>query len=501
MIKKAIISVYDKKGIIPLAKALAKRGIEILSTGGTSKILKSAGIKVLEISDFTGQPEILGGRVKTLHPKIFAGILRMPAEIGLVIVDLYPFEKTLKKGNAEEGELIEKIDIGGVSLIRAAAKNYKYVAVVCGPADYKKIEDEIEKYSEIKEETRRFLARKAFERTSSYDETISSFFRKMLAEPELMKLHYEKVRKLRYGENPHQKAVFFRNPLNHDPNVTNAKVLGGKELSFNNMLDTDSALELCKEFQRPTAVFVKHNNPCGVASADTIDKAFVLSHQVDSLSAYGGVVALNRPVTRKIVDYIFDNKLFLEVIIAPSFKKGMVEKLREKQNLRILETGKFKRDTDRRDIRKITGGILIQTANTYVVTEKDLKIVTKKKSTKGQIRAMLFANKVVKHVMSNAIVLAKSKGGVDIITGIGAGQMSRVDSVFMACRKAGRNAKGSVLASDAFFPFPDAVIEAAKHGIKAIIHPGGSIRDQEVIDTANKLGIAMVFSEVRMFRH
>lgn len=501
---RALISVSDKRGVEKIARELGKLGAEIVSTGGTAKYLKGHGIKVTDVSKVTGFEEIMDGRVKTLHPKIFGGILartRDSAEIkkhGLtridwVIVNLYPFEKE---------KTLENIDIGGVSLLRAAAKNHEQVVVICDPADYEPTIREFLKNDDVSLETRMKLARKAFEHTSHYDDVIANFFRKNLGEREALDLHYEKIRKLRYGENPHQKAAFFKNPLNRDANVTNAKLLTeGKELSFNNMLDTDSAFELCKEFERPTAVFVKHNNPCGVASADKIEEAFSLSHQVDPLSAYGAVVAFNRPVTKKVCDYIFKNNLFLEVVIAPKFEKDALECLKQKPKLRILETGPLKRDMDRRDIRKIAGGILVQNANTYIVTEKDLKVISKKKSTPGQIRAMLFANKIVKHVMSNAIVLAKSENGREFVTGIGAGQMSRVDSVFMACKKAGKNANGSSMSSDAFFPFPDAVEEAAKHGITAIIQPGGSIRDDQIIATVNRRRIAMVFSAIRMFRH
>ncbi len=536
---RALISVSDKKGSEKLAKTLVEKGVEIISTGGTAKYLRSHGIKVTDVSSITDFPEILEGRVKTLHPKIFGGILaRRTADragrdndsaelkkhhiegIDWVIVNLYPFEKTaaevFKNGNFKNGKLktaeleqklLENIDVGGVSLLRAAAKNYRGVIVICDPNDYDNILKKFEAgckngYADIDIETRRKLGRKAFELTSHYDDVIANVFRKMLGEPETLDLHYKKVSKLRYGENPHQRAAFFRNPLNKDSNVTNAKLLSrGKELSFNNILDTDSAFELCKEFERPTVVFVKHNNPCGVASAEKIGQAFALSHKVDPLSAYGAVVALNREVNEEITDYIFGNKLFIEVIIAPKFSKGALQKLLEKPNLRILETGALKRDTERRDIRKVAGGLLVETANTYIVSEKDLKIVSKKKPSSAEVRAMLFANKIVKHVMSNAIVLVKSVGAYEVVTGIGAGQMSRVDSVFMACRKAGKQAKGSAMASDAFFPFPDAVEEAAKHGISAVIQPGGSIRDDLIVDTVNKRKIAMVFTGIRLFRH
>jgi phosphoribosylaminoimidazolecarboxamide formyltransferase/IMP cyclohydrolase len=421
--------------------------------------------------------------------------------IDLIVVNLYPFTQTIEKEGVTQEEAIEQIDIGGPTVLRAAAKNFASVTVVTDPADYDLVAKEIEKRGDTTIETRGTLAWKVYEKTANYDRAIANWFRKNLDKPELLSLYYEKVYSLRYGENPHQKAAFFRNPENHDSNVTNAKVLHGKELSFNNIVDANSALELVKEFEKPTVVFIKHNNPCGVASAKTIEKAFDLSFKVDSKSAFGSVVALNRNLTLKIAEYIKENKIFIEVIICPAFEKEALKMLMEKPNIRLLETGELKLDTEKRDIKKVAGGILVQAANTYTVTEKDLKVVTKKSPTEQEIRAMLFANKVCKHVMSNSVVFAKSYDDVDVTTGIGAGQMSRVDSVWIAGRKGGDAVKGSVMASDAFFPFPDGVEEAAKVGVTSIIHPGGSIRDQEVIDVANKLGLSMVTSGIRLFRH
>lgn len=514
MIQRALISVSDKTGIVKFAKSLAKEKIEIFSTGGTAKVLKEAGIAITDVSAYTGFPEIMDGRVKTLHPKIAGGVLAVRSNkehmkqadsagitmIDLVVVNLYPFEETLQNG-ANEADAIEQIDIGGPSLIRAAAKNFAFVTVVTDAADYEKVAQEISQNGDTTLETRKELAWKVFERTAAYDTAIASWFREQLGKPELLDLHYEKVRSLRYGENPHQKGAFFRNPENRDSNVTNAKVLHGKELSFNNIVDANSALELVKEFEKPSVVFIKHNNPCGVASADAIEKAFEASYQVDTQSAFGSVVALNRSVTEKIAEYIIQNKIFIELIICPSFEPEALKILKDKPNIRLLETGPLKLDTEKRDIKKVAGGILVQTANTYTVTEKDLKVVTKKKPTKEQIRAMLFANKVCKHVMSNAVVFAKSEDGLDTTTAVGAGQMSRVDSVWIAARKGNERVKSSVMASDAFFPFPDALEEAAKAGAAAIIQPGGSLRDEEVIAAADKLGIAMVFTGIRSFRH
>lgn len=506
MIKRALISVSDKTGLIDFARRLAAKKIEILSTGGTAKALRDAKIPVTDVSQYTGFPEVMDGRVKTLHPKIHGGVLARRDNkedlaqakkqgiemIDLVVVNLYPFEQE---------QTIEQIDVGGPSLLRAAAKNFQFVTVVTDPADYSGVASEIEKHGDTTLETRKNLAWKAFERTAVYDRAIANWFRESLEKPELLELHYEKVRSLRYGENPHQKAAFFRNPENHDANVTNAKVLHGKELSFNNIVDANSALELVKEFERPTVAFIKHNNPCGVASADTAEEAFDLSFNVDTKSAFGSVIALNRTVTKKIAQYIRNRKIFVELIIAPSFEADALKMLMEKPNIRLLETGRLKLDEEKRDIKKVAGGILVQTANTYAVNEKDLRVVTKKKPAELEIRAMLFANKVCKHVMSNSVVFAKSENGRDVTTGIGAGQMSRVDSVWIAARKGGENVKNSVMASDAFFPFSDAVEEAAKAGATAIISPGGSVRDSEVIATADRIGIAMVFTGIRLFRH
>lgn len=524
--KYALISVYDKTGIKEFAETLSKKGYNIISTGGTSEFLKKAGLEVEDVSSITGFPEILDGRVKTLHPKIFGGILAVRGNkkhieelekqnislIDIVVCNLYPFEETLENENATENELIEKIDIGGVTLIRASAKNYKYVTVVVSPEDYAAVAAEILERGEISLETRKCLARKAFTRTYQYDEFIEHWFREILGEPELLDLHYEKAASLRYGENPHQKAAFFRNPLNCDANVTNAKILQGKQMSFNNYLDADSALELVKEFERPTAVIIKHNNPCGVASADTIDEAFEFAFDVDSLSAFGGVVALNRSCTKGIAEYISKSKIFLEIIICPKFEKEALEILRKKEKLRLLETGPLKIDMQRRDIKKVAGGVLIQTKDTYQISKADLKTVTRSQPTEEQIRAMIFATKVVKHVMSNAVVFAKlvpSKAGgapVEVTTGIGSGQTSRVDSVVIAAHKSKDRRgedfiKGSVMSSDAFFPFSDAAIEAVKTGATALIQPGGSVRDEEVIKTADELGVPMVFTGKRFFRH
>ncbi len=501
-IQRALISVSDKTGIVDFAKKLAEKNIEILSTGGTAKALKDAGIKVTDVSEYTGFPEMMDGRVKTLHPKIHGGILairdnpehRKQAEdagikmIDLVVINFYPF---LEKPG------IENIDIGGPSMVRSAAKNFEHVTIVTSPADYDEVMNEIEQNGESSLETRKKLARKAFTATSHYDSAIEQYFRELLDEPELLELHYEKVSSLRYGENPHQKAAFFRNPENTDANITNSRVLHGKQLSFNNLVDGDSALELVKEFKEPTAVFVKHNNPCGVASAATIEEAFKKAYDVDPLSAFGCVIALNCEVNDAVVDYMKEKKMFVEMIIAPSYEENALKRLMTRENLRILETGPLKLDLLKTDIKKVAGGLLIQTKDAYELTRADLQVVSKKQPTEEEIDSMLFATKVVKHVMSNAIVMAKGT----MVTGVGAGQMSRVDSVFIAGHKGGENVRGSMMSSDAFFPFPDAVELAHKFGVTGVIHPGGSINDAQVIEAADKLGMVMVVTGRRYFRH
>jgi phosphoribosylaminoimidazolecarboxamide formyltransferase/IMP cyclohydrolase len=510
-VRRALLTVSNKKGIVSFARKLDKMGIEIISTGGTAAKLKKAGIKIKKVSDYTKFPEMMDGRVKTLHPKIFGGILADREDemhmnevvandielIDLVVVNLYPFEEVASKQHVTNEEIIENIDIGGPSLVRAAAKNHKYVTILTDPADYQQITDNLEKNGEIPLTLRQQMALKAFNLTYNYDHSISNYFRDRVGKGELLDLHYEKVMKLRYGENPHQKAVFFRNPFNTQPNVTNAKVLQGKQLSYNNIIDTDSALELVKDFNDPCVTIVKHTNPCGVAVSQKIEDAFKKAHEADPISAFGCVIAMNRACNEKIVDYIRKRKMFIEIIIAPSFTKGALKKLSKRKNLRLLETGKLYRDPEKIDIKKVAGGVLIQHADTRKVTKKDLKIVSKKKPTPQQIEDMLFARNVVKHVKSNSVVFAKN----EVTTGIGAGQMSRVDAVNIASEKGGKRVPGSVMASDAFFPFPDGVEQAHKAGIKAIIQPGGSIRDEEVIKRVDELEMSMVFTGIRSFKH
>jgi phosphoribosylaminoimidazolecarboxamide formyltransferase / IMP cyclohydrolase len=510
-ISRALISVSDKTGVVEFAQKISEKGVEILSTGGTAKALKEAGVSVKDVSDYTGFPEMMNGRVKTLHPKVHGGLLCLRDNdehmaqasengvemIDLVVVNLYPFKETVAKEDVTEEEAIENIDIGGPSMLRSAAKNFKFVTVVTDPEDYKRVAETIINDGETTLEMRKELAGKAFAMTNDYDEAINAYFRDQLGQPELMSLHYEKVCSLRYGENPDQKAAFFKNPENDDSNITNAKVLHGKQMSFNNYVDGNSAVELVKEFEGPTAVFIKHNNPCGVASAETIEEAFKLAHQVDEMSAFGCIVAVNMPVTETIVDYMKEKKMFVEVIIAPSFDEKALKRLKTRENLRILETGDLKLDLLKTDIKKVAGGILIQTKDTYSLKPEDLKVVTKKVPTDEEIQSMLFGTKVCKHVLSNSVVMSKGT----VVTGVGAGQMSRLDAVKIAGIKGGERISGSVMSSDAFFPFADAMEEAAALGVVAFIQPGGSVRDEEVIKRADELGVSMLFSGRRYFRH
>jgi len=510
-ISRALISVSDKTGIIEFAKKISEKGVEILSTGGTAKTLKDAGINVKDVSDYTGFPEMMDGRVKTLHPKVHGGLLclrdndehvKQAADNGvemidLVVVNLYPFKETVAKDGVTEEEAIENIDIGGPSMLRSAAKNFKFVTVVTSTSDYERVADSIVENGETSLEMRKELAGKAFAMTNDYDEAINGYFREQLGQPELMSLHYEKVCSLRYGENPDQKAAFFKNPENTDSNITNANVLHGKQMSFNNYVDGNSAVELLKEFEGPTAVFIKHNNPCGVASSETIEEAFKLGHQVDEMSAFGCIVAVNEEVTEAIVDYMKEKKMFVEVIIAPSYDEKALNRLKTRKNLRILETGELKLDLFKTDIKKVAGGILIQTKDTYDLKPEDLKVVTKKAPTDEEIQSMLFGTKVCKHVLSNSVVMSKGS----VVMGVGAGQMSRLDAVKIAGIKGGERIKGSAMSSDAFFPFADAMEEAVKLGVVAFIQPGGSVRDEEVIKRADELGVSMVFSGRRYFRH
>jgi len=513
-IQRALISVSDKTGIVDLAKTLSEFKVEILSTGGTAKILKENNIPVKEVSEYTGFPEMLDGRVKTLHPAIHAGLLalrdnpnhlKQMAEqkigfIDIVVVNLYPFEKVIQKADVSLEEAIENIDIGGPSMLRSAAKNFRSVAVVCNPKFYPEVIAELKKNNgALSDDLRRNLAMEVFLRTSSYDRKIYEFLAKQNFQtngfPERLSCDFVKVQDLRYGENPHQRGAFYRD-VDLTSGLSSMRQLGGKELSFNNILDCQAAVGLVREFSLPAVVFIKHNNPCGVAENKNILKAYRQAWLCDRLSAFGGIVGINRPVDVTLAKLIIRSG-FLECVVAPGFSRETVEILKEKKNLRIIELPNFLDNLKQLDFKRVEGGLLVQEGDYICLDDSLLKIVTQRKPTKAQMQSLLFAWKVAKHVKSNAIVLARQNKTV----GIGAGQMSRVDSVFIAVKKAGRLAEGAVLASDAFFPKEDAIKLAARYKIKAIIQPGGSVADEAIIQMANKYQIAMVTTGIRHFRH
>ena len=520
-IRRALISVSDKSGLEDLVKTLNGFGVELLSTGGTAKAIKNLNIPVKDVSDYTGFPEMMGGRVKTLHPKIHGGLLALRTNkehmeqaerhniemIDMVVVNLYPFEKTISKKGVELEEAIENIDIGGPSMLRSAAKNYEYVAVVTNPSEYKELVEELKlNDGALSKTTLKRLATNVFKRTSEYDGAIYRYLLEnaggtpsVLRLPDILNLSYEKIQDLRYGENPHQKGAFYRDLLSEYDGLCGIKQLHGKELSFNNIMDLNAAVEIVKEFSKPTAVIIKHTNPCGIATAASLSKAYLDALDCDRLSAFGSIVGFNGNVDAELAETVMKEADFVECIIAPSSEKDSVKIFAKKKNIRLLEMPELKQKYTglERDYKKVAGGLLVQDVDTKTVEEKDLELATKVRPSKEDVEALLFAWKVAKHVKSNAIVLCSGTKTV----GIGAGQMSRVDSVIIACRKAGTRTKGSVLASDAFFPKKDSIEEAHKAGIKGIIQPGGSIRDKEVIEACDKFNIPMVFTKGRCFKH
>ncbi len=517
-IRRAIISVSDKSGIVPFAKDLSQLGVEILSTGGTAKTLREQGIPVIDISEYTGFPEMLDGRVKTLHPKVHGGLLgqRSKAEhvkkmkehgilpIDLVAVNLYPFEATVAKENCTLDDAIENIDIGGPTMLRSSAKNYPDVTVVVDPADYSPVLSELKERGEISIETNFRLAKKVFQHTARYDGAISNYLgqieggKRACEFPETFTFQVRKAQELRYGENPHQKAAFYREHSVAEPSVSNAVQVHGKELSYNNILDTDSAFETVKEFEETAAVIIKHSNPCGAAiSTSGLVDAYRKARDCDPVSAFGGVVGFNRSVDEATAKEMV--QIFLEVVIAPGFDPKALEILKTRKDLRILQAPPLPSSYARGglDLRKVVGGLLLQDRDLGRVPVDQWKVVTRRRPTEEERRAMAFGWKVAKHVKSNAIVLVRE----DRTVGIGAGQMSRVDSTRLAVMKAQSSTKGTVLASDAMFPFRDGVDTGAEAGAVAIIQPGGSIRDDEVIAAADEYNIAMVFTGMRHFRH
>ena len=511
-VRTALVSVSDKTNLIPFARALAERGVTILSSGGTAKALAAEKIPVETVESYTGSPEVMDGRVKTLHPRVHGGILargerdkgdleRIGARlIDLVVVNLYPFEKRVANPKSTHEEIVENIDIGGPSMVRSAAKNHARVAVVCDPADYDRVLTEIRETGEVNEKTRAELAAKAFAHTAAYDAAISGYLSGRGEEfPKYLTLPFEKAYALRYGENPHQRGAFYVERNAHPGSLARAESLGagGKELSFNNLVDVEGALDAVREFEKPAAVVVKHTNPCGVAVGENLAETYKRAREADAVSAFGGIVALNREVDEATAKILAET--FLECIVAPRYAPAALEILRAKKNLRLLATGEWlAANHEALQLKRIGGGIVVQTRdNTAAGEVTNGKVVTKRAPTADEIADLDFAWRVCKHVKSNAIVLAKSQTTV----GVGAGQMSRVISVQIACEKAGAHAKGSVLASDAFFPFPDSIEIAAKNGITAIAQPGGSVKDADSIAAADAHGIAMITTGVRHFRH
>jgi phosphoribosylaminoimidazolecarboxamide formyltransferase / IMP cyclohydrolase len=510
-VKRALLSVSNKEGIVSLAKQLVELGVEIISTGGTKKTLEEAGIPVIGISDVTGFPEILDGRVKTLHPMIHGGLLairdseRHQSElrehhitpIDLVVVNLYPFQQTIAKSDVTFAEAIENIDIGGPTMLRAAAKNHQYVTVVVDPADYDTVVQELKEHGDVSAETKLKLAAKVFRHTAAYDAMIAEYLTNKTGEeyPESLTITFEKKQALRYGENPHQTAAFYKKPLGASFSIAQAMQLHGKELSYNNINDANAALQIVKEFTEPAAVAVKHMNPCGVGVGATIYEAFTKAHEADPTSIFGGIIALNREVDKETAEKM--HEIFLEIVIAPSFSKEALDILTQKKNIRLLTVDFTAPNTKEKLLVSVQGGLLVQETDTHTLDDAEIKVVTKREPTEQEWEALRFAWKVVKHVKSNAIVLAKD--GMTI--GVGAGQMNRVGAAKIAIEQAGEKAKGAVLASDAFFPMDDTVEAAAKAGITAIIQPGGSIRDADSIKKADEYGIAMVFTGIRHFKH
>jgi phosphoribosylaminoimidazolecarboxamide formyltransferase/IMP cyclohydrolase len=526
-VKRALLSVSDKAGLVPFAQALAARGVEIISTGGTAKTLADAGVPVVGIQDVTGFPEMLEGRVKTLHPKVHGGILadRDKPEhmttiaehgigpIDLVCVNLYPFAATVAKPDVTIEDAVENIDIGGPSMVRSAAKNHHGVAIVVDPADYDKVLDELNADGALSLTTRKRLAAKAFAHTAAYDAGIADYLEKVYAPegvdttlPATFRQNLPQVQILRYGENPHQKAGFYQDTRITDHCIGNAirRDNSGKEVSFNNLYDLDGALELVKEFpEGPAAAIIKHANPCGCAQAETLADAFVRAREADTVSAFGGILAVNRPLDKATADAITGPNNFFECIVAPGYEEGVVETLTTKKkwgaNLRLLEVGDLSGGPSKEGylLKQIGGGLLVSTRDYRPLSPDDLKVASKRQPTEEELAELLFCWRIVKHVKSNAIAISKDKA----LQGVGAGQMNRVRSVRLAVEQAGDNAKGASLASDAFFPFPDGPEVAAEAGVTSIIQPGGSVKDEETIALCDRYNIALVLTGVRHFRH
>ncbi|WP_440871892.1 bifunctional phosphoribosylaminoimidazolecarboxamide formyltransferase/IMP cyclohydrolase [Vibrio diabolicus] len=524
-IRRALISVSDKTGIVEFAQALAERGVDILSTGGTARLLAEQGIAVTEVSDYTGFPEMMDGRVKTLHPKVHGGVLGRRGQdddvmekhginpIDMVVVNLYPFAETVAKEGCTLADAVENIDIGGPTMVRSAAKNHKDVTIVVNAHDYDRVIAEMDANEKsLTLETRFDLAIAAFEHTAAYDGMIANYFGTMVPSygenkegdeeskfPRTFNQQFEKKQDMRYGENSHQAAAFYVEATPQEASVSTARQIQGKALSYNNIADTDAALECVKEFNEPACVIVKHANPCGVALGKDILEAYNRAYQTDPTSAFGGIIAFNQELDAKTASAIVERQ-FVEVIIAPSVSAEAIEIVAAKKNVRLLECGKWSTKTTGFDVKRVNGGLLVQDRDQGMVSLDDLKVVSKRQPTEEELKDALFCWKVAKYVKSNAIVYAKG----DMTIGVGAGQMSRVYSAKIAGIKAadeGLEVAGSVMASDAFFPFRDGIDAAAEAGIKCVIQPGGSMRDDEVIAAADEHGMAMIFTGMRHFRH
>jgi phosphoribosylaminoimidazolecarboxamide formyltransferase/IMP cyclohydrolase len=516
-VKRVLISVSDKAGIVDFAKGLSAMGVEILSTGGTAKALREAGLQVIEVADYTGFPEILSGRLKTLHPKIHGGLLALREDpdhvaqaqehgigfIDMVVVNLYPFEKVVAKKNVVFEDAIENIDIGGPTMLRAAAKNFRNVAAVCNPERYPEILKELQENSGMLSDTVLMgMSRETFGHTAHYDRAIFQFLKDYKSSkgfsglPQEFELRLVKERDLRYGENPHQAAAFYRYDEKDIMGLAKMKQLNGKELSFNNLLDLHAAYEVVKDFKEPAAVVIKHNNPTGVAVADTLAEAYKDAHRCDPVSAFGGIIGLNKNVDADTAERIIKSG-FMECVIAPAFDRSALKILCTKKNLRVIQLKMSDLESLEYAFKQVDGGVLLQQKDHKRIASKDLKVVTKKKPTAAQVESLLFGWNVIRHIRSNAIVLVKGRR----IVGIGCGQTSRIGSIRIAIDKAGKDAAGSLMVSDAFLPHIDNVQAAAKAGIKAIIHTGGSVADDDVIEQANKYKIAMVVTGCRHFKH
>ncbi len=505
-IKRALLSVFDKTNIVDFAQSLSGFGVEILSTGGTAKALRDANIPVTDVSDYTQFPEIMDGRIKTINPMVEGGILGLrdkhadDAEannikwIDLVVCNLYPFSETTSREDCNFALALENVDIGGPTMIRSAAKNVGWVCSVVDPADYSSITNELETNSELSFETRKQLSAKAFGHTAQYDTIIHNYLKEEKLSEDFS-LTFTKHSTMRYGENPHQSAASYKIPGNNEPNILNAKIHQRKKLSYNNIMDADGALACVREFNEPACVVVKHSNPCGVAIGDDLLDVYTRAFNADSLSAFGGIIAFNRTCTKEIAEEI--GKVFVEIVLAPNFEPEALDIFKKKKNLRVLEIGDFGNRSPKTEYRYVDGGLLVQETDLKILTHEDLKTVTRVTPTKYDIETALFAWKVLRHAKSNGILIAKNNTTI----GLGVGQVSRVDAVNMALIKGGEKVMGGVLASDAFFPFRDSIDVISDTGITTVIQPGGSIRDQEVIDACNEHNIAMLFTGTRCFKH